>query len=461
MAEGAKTPPRRGSRFEKDWTKGSIFRNLWSLSWPTLISNTTTMLGPTIDMVWVGRLGAASIAGVGVSGIAITVVNSLVMGLFTGTLAMIARFVGAGEEQDANHVAQQAFVIGSALSIFVAIIGIFLAEPILIVLGVETDVVSEGAAYMRIQLVGMVTMSAMAVARSIMQASGDTITPMNISIGCRLFHIALCPFLVFGWWIFPSLGVSGAALSNVISQGLAGALGLWILFSGRTRLRVTLRNFRFDWNIIWRMVKIGIPASLTHVERSFSELVLVWFIIPFGTLAVAAHSLAQRIDQFVQMPCGGLGTAAGVLAGQNLGADQPERAERTGWLSVILSTVFTCVCSVVIWFWAENLAGIFSTEAGLLEITGTFLRIQIAGYLFWGLVIALSMTLNGLGDTVITMLTNLSSMWGVSITLAYFLPRVTGLGVYGVRWAMVIGILVRAVIYSVYFKAGRWKSKKV
>jgi putative MATE family efflux protein len=461
MEERVKKSPGRGARYERDWTKGGIFRNLWSLSWPVLISNTTTMLGPTIDMIWVGRLGAASIAGVGISGIAITVVNSLVMGIFTGTLAMIARFVGAGEEQNANHVAQQAFVIGVAFSIFMAATGIFLAEPILVLLGVESDVVTEGAAYMRIQLVGMVTMSAMTVARSIMQASGDTLTPMNISIGCRLFHVALCPFLVFGWWLFPSLGVSGAALSNVISQGLAGVIGLWILFSGRTRLQVTLRNFRFDKNIIWRMVKIGIPASITQVERSFSELVLVWFIIPFGTLAVAAHSLTQRIDQFLQMPCGGLGTAAGVLAGQNLGSGQSERAEKTGWLSVVLSTGFTVICSVVIWFWAENLAGIFSTEAGLLEITGSFLRIQIAGYLLWGLVIALSMTLNGLGDTVITMLTNLSTMWGVSITLAYFLPRFTDLGVYGVRWAMVIGILVRAVIYSVYFKGGWWKNKKV
>ena len=419
------------------------------------------MLGPTIDMIWVGRLGAASIAGVGVSGIAVMVVNSLLAGLFTGTLAMIARFMGAGDEQSANRVAQQAFVIGVAFSILMAIIGIFLAKPILTLLGLGTDVIAEGAAYLRIQFVGTVTMGSMAVARSIMQASGDTVTPMKISIGFRLFHVVLCPFMVFGWWIFPSLGVSGAALSNVISQGLAGVLGLWILFSGRTRLLVTLRNFRFDGNIIWRTVKIGIPASITHIERSLSDLVLVWFVIPFGTLAVAAHSLAHRIDQFIQMPCGGLGTAAGVLAGQNLGAGQPERAARTGWLGAGLSTGFTVICSVVVWFWAENLVSIFNAEPSLLEVAGTFLRIQIAGYVLWGMVIALSMSLNGLGDTVITMLTNLSTMWGVTVTLAYFLPRVPGLGVYGVRWAMVAGIAMRAVIYSVYFKGGRWKHKKV
>jgi putative MATE family efflux protein len=374
---------------------------------------------------------------------------------------MISRFVGAGDEKSANRVAQQAFVIGIAFSIFMAIIGIFLTEPILALLGMEADVLAEGTAYMRIQLMGMVTMSSLSVVQSIMQASGDTFTPMKINIGYRLFHMTLCPFLVFGWWAFPRLGVSGAALSNVIAQSLGGAVGLWILFSGRTRMLVTLRDFRFDRSIIWRTVKIGIPASVTNVARNFADLVLVWFIIPFGTFAVAAHSLAQRIDQFAQMPSGGFGTAAGVLAGQNLGANQPERAARTGWLAVGLSTGFSVICSVVTWFWAEQLVSIFNAEPTLLEIGSTFLRIQIVSYMLWGVVVALSLCLNGVGDTIVPMLTNLITMCGLQIILAYFLSRVPGLGVYGIRWGIASGIVVRAVIYSVYFKLGRWKHKTI
>jgi putative MATE family efflux protein len=453
--------PGKETAFKRDWTKGSIIGNLWSLYWPMLISNSINMLGPTVDMIWVGRLGAASIAGVGVSGIAVMVVTSLMTGLFTGTMALVARFVGAGDEKNANRAAQQAFVIGIAFSIFMAIIGIFLTEPILTLLGMEADVVAEGAAYMRIQLVGMVTMISLSVAQSIMQASGDTLTPMKISVGYRLFHVALCPFLVFGWWLFPRLGVSGAALSNVIAQSLGGGIGLWILFSGRTRLSVTLRNFRLDRSIIWRTVKIGIPASVTNMERNFADLVLVRFLVPFGTFAVAAHSVVQRIDQFIQMPCGGLGMAAGVLGGQNLGANQPERAARTGWLATGLSTGFSVIWSVAIWFWAEHLVRIFNAEPGLVEIASTFLTIQIVSYVLWGVVITLSMCLNGIGDTMITMLTNLTTMWGVALVLAYFLSRVPGLGVYGIRWGLVTGIVVRAVIYSVYFKLGRWKHKKI
>jgi len=454
-------PSRRRAAFDRDWTKGSIIRNLLSLSWPIMVSNSLNMLGPTIDMIWVGRLGVASIAGVGVAGMAVMLVNSARMGINTGTRAMIARFVGAGDAEGANHVAQQAFVISAIFVIAMATIGIFLAEPILNLMGVEADVVSEGAAYMRIMLVGSVFMSFRFMAEGIMQASGDAVTPMRIVILFRFFHIALCPFLVFGWWIFPRLGVSGAALTNVISQSLGMSIGLWILLTGRSRLRLTLRNFRLDPSTIWRIVRIGIPASITSVERTFSNLVLMWFVVPFGTFAVAAHSLIQRVEMILFMPGWGMGIATGVLAGQNLGANQPQRAERGSWLAVGLVEGFMFVCAIAILLWAKNVVIIFSSEPGLVEIASTFLRIAAAGYLVMGLVAVLSQCLTGVGDTVPPLLITLISMWGIQMPLAFFLPRITDLGVYGIRWAIVIGIISRAIVYVIYFRLGRWKRKRV
>src|ERR1035437_3090409 len=216
---------------KRDWTSGSLLLNLWLLSWPTLIVNTINALGPTVDMFWVAKLGSADIAGVGVSGLVIMVVNSLISSLFMGTVALIARFIGAKDEKTANLAAQQAFVVGLVFSFLMALMGIFLAEPLLKLLGVAPNVVSEGAVYLRIQLIGIVTMTALQIAQSIMQASGDAMNPLKISVGYRLLQVILCPALIFGWSIFPHLGVSGAALSNVITQGLGGAIALWILFT--------------------------------------------------------------------------------------------------------------------------------------------------------------------------------------------------------------------------------------
>lgn len=426
-----------------------------------MISNSFNMLGPTIDMIWVGRLGAASIAGVGVAGMIVMVMNSARMGLDMGMRAMIARFVGAGDEQGAIHVIQHALFVSGLFSIVMAVIGIFLAEPILILFGLSPDVVNEGAAYLRILFVGSIFMSFRTMAEGAMQASGDTVTPMKIIVAFRLFHIALCPFLVFGWWIFPQLGVSGAALTNVFSQSLGTIIGFWFLSSGRSRLRLTLKDFRLNLNTIWRIVKIAIPASIMGIERSFANLILMRFIVPFGTLAVAAHTLCQRIEMVIFMPTMALGMAAGVLAGQNLGAHQPERAEKSGWYAIGLVEGFVIVIVLVIWLWGENIAHIFTTDTGVVEVTKAFLMIAIAGYLVMGFNAVLQQCISGVGDTLPPMLVSLITVWVVQILLAYLLPKVTDLGVYGVRWAMVAGIGSGSLAYSIYFKLGRWKRKEV
>jgi putative MATE family efflux protein len=455
------TPPKNQRSF-RDLTQGSILGNLWFLSWPMLVSNTINTLGPAIDMVWVGRLGTSAIAGVGVSGIAVTMVNSLLNGLFTGAIAILTRAIGAKDTKPVNRIAQQAFIMAGGFSLIMAIIGIFLARPILSVLGVSATAVDEGTTYMKIQFVGMITMAMLQVAQSIMQSFGDSITPMKISIGFRILQMVLCPAMVFGFWFIPKMGVSGAALSNVIAQAIGAIIGLWIMFfSQRSRFGVSFHDFAFDWPIIWRAIRIGIPASLTQVSRSFADLIFVKLMVPFGTIAVAAHSLSQRIDSFIQMPGGGFGQGAAILVGQNLGAKQPGRAERTAWIASGVATIISVICSIVIWFWAENLTGLFNNDPELVSMASSFLRIQIAAYLVWGVVVSLSLCLNGAGDTLIPMITNLISMFGVQIGLGYILSKYTDMGVNGLRWGISLGVIARLIIYVAYFRTGRWKYKKV
>jgi putative MATE family efflux protein len=426
-----------------------------------VVSSSFNILGPVIDMIWVGRLGAASIAGVGVAGMAVMMVTSARMGLAVGTRAMVARFVGSGDTKGANHVAQQALITSMAFSITMASIGILLSEQILDLFGLEADVVAEGTAYIRIQFIGSVAMAFRIMAEGVMQASGDTVTPMRITIFFRLFHAALCPFLIFGWWIFPSMGVSGAATTNVIAQSLGGTVGFWILFSGRSRLRLTLRGFNLDPSVVWRIVKVGIPAAIMTMERSFGDLVLMWFTAPFGTLAVAGHALIQRIEAILRMPCMGLGRGSGVLVGQNLGAGKPERAEKSGWLAGLLGQGFALIISLSVLLFAESIIRLFNAEPDVVELAGTFLRIGAAGYMFMGLYFVMQNSISGSGDTLPTMLVTLLNFWLVQVSLAFLLSRYTDLGVYGVRWAMATGWVAGAIAYSMYFRMGRWKHKRI
>jgi len=450
-----------GRTFDRDWTQGSILKSLLSLSWPMVITNTLMMLGPTIDMVWVGRLGSASIAGVGVSGMAVQLASGAMMGLAQGMRALVARFIGAGDIAGANHAARQGFTISASFAVVMALIGIFLAEKILIAFGLEPDVVAEGAAYMRILFVGMIAMSLRMMAEGIMQASGDTLSPMKITIGYRIFHIALCPFLVFGLWIFPQLGVRGAAITNVVSQSIGTIICLWVLFSGRTRIKLDMKNFRIDFNMIWRIFRIGFPALISGIQRTFSNFFLMYLVVPFGTIAVAAHTINQRVEMVIMMPAMAFGMASGVLAGQNLGADKPERAEKSAWLAVGMVEVWAVIASIVILFAAENVVRIFNSEPDMVEMAARFLIIAVAGYIVLGFQAGTMNALSGAGDTVPPMIASILTVWLVTLPLAYFLPKYTSLGVYGIRWAMVAGMVVPSVALTIYFKMGRWKRKKV
>lgn len=449
-----------GVAFKRDWTKGNITRNLVSLAWPMIVTESLYMV-TVVDMIWVGKLGAASIAGVGVASIVTMLIMVAKLGLIAGVRATVARFAGAGDTGLTNHAAGQALVIGVVWGLVMTAIGVFLAEPIVSVFGVEADVIAEGAAYLRIFSLSWVPLSCWWIMMYSMQAAGDSATPMRVEFFTRFLYLVFCPFLVFGWWIFPRLGVVGIATSNLVVESLGMVIGVWILSTGRTRLRLTWRDFRLDLKVIWGMVKIGIPALVMSIQTSFASMVLMWIIAPFGTLAVAAHSLCNRIQLIVGLPNLGVNTAVGVLVGQNLGAGQPERAERSGWMAAGLIEVFMLICSLVVLLWAESIMGIFSRESSLVEMGSAFLRIAAAGYLVMGFSGALRGAISGAGDTVPPMIIGLVNMWLVHLPLAYFIPRITKLGVYGVRWAGVVSLGVGAVAITAYFRLGRWKRKEI
>ena len=243
----------------KDWTKGNIIQNILLLSWPMIVLGILYTLNLILEMIWVGKLGAASIAGVGVSGIVVLLVVALRTGLGAGEAALVARFVGGGDIDEANHVAGQAFVISAIYGTIMAVIGIFFTEPLFNLFGLEADAAAEGVIYLRIVLTGWLTEAFWITSFSVMQFSGDTITPMKIAIIIRVVNALICPFMVLGWWLFPRLGVSGAAITYIFSTGLGMIICLWVLFTGKTRLRLTLKDFYPDLKIIWRILKIGIP----------------------------------------------------------------------------------------------------------------------------------------------------------------------------------------------------------
>jgi putative MATE family efflux protein len=460
MSTSIDTPGKKAG-VGRDWTQGSIVRNVLLLSWPMMVLGALYSVNMILEMVWVGRLGPASIAGVGVSGFIVLLVISVKNGLGNGDRAMVARYVGSGDIVSANRVAGQAFVISAVYAAFVAVISVLFARPILGLFHLGADTAAEGVLYLRIILAGWMTEAFWMTSFSVMQASGDSMTPLKVAVVIRSVNAVLCPFLVLGLWIFPPLGVRGAAITYITATGLGACLCFWFLFTGHTRLRLSLSDFYPDPKIIWRILKIGIPASVSGLGTSFSDLILTSFMVPFGTVALAAHNLLARIELFINTPGMGLGTGASVLVGQNLGAGQPGRATKSGWTAIVLVLSFMLFCIIALLVWAENIIGLFNAEPDLVRTGVSFLKIAVTGYMCMCIVNIMLNCIAGAGDTVVPMVITLGRLWIVLLPLAYLLSRFTNLGVYGVRWAIVISYVVGAAAYLAYFQGGRWKRKKV
>jgi putative MATE family efflux protein len=321
------------------------------------------------------------------------------------------------------------------------------------------------------------TFALMHVTGSILQASGDSMTPMKAQFLSRAVLIPLSPVLIFGLLGLPPLGLAGAAVAASVGQLCGITMSLRVLFSGRTQVRIRLAGFRPDFPLYWRMIKLGAPASWTTGERALAQILLTGVVTPFGDAMLAAFALSQRLQQFVNLGQMGVGQAAGVIVGQNLGARRLDRARQTAVWALGQCALLNLGVGTVIFFFPEPFLMLFSRDHELLDVAVPWLHIMVVGFIAMAAANVFTQVFNTAGDTVITMITGISSIWLVQQPLARILsgslehwelfgvvisiPGVEGLGAFGIAWAMVIAIAVRLLIFVPYFVWGPWHRKKV
>ena len=455
---------RRSAYVTRDLTTGSIPKNLVFLAWPIIGSSIFRVVELLADLLWAGLgFGTAAIAGVGTAQMWVQISMGSRRGLDTSVRAMVSRAVGANNLPLANHVALQGLTLNAAVSLVIALIGLLLTPQLMRLVGVGDEVVAEATPYMRIQFVALAIAAMTQMSSAIFQASGDSLTPFRIEIFSRVSHLVLSPLLIFGWGIpgFSGMGIAGAAVSNALTGALGLSYLMYILFTGKSRMHLTFSGYTIDLHTVGRMVRLGLPASANNLERTLGDLVLFLFVAPFGTVTVAAYILAHRTHQVVNFAAGGTGQASGVIVGQSLGADRPQRARQTViWAVAIVTYVALITGSFVIVF-PQVVLSIFNPSPALLEVATVWLRIQAVGFIVVAPSRVFNQSFSTAGDTLTPMLVTLLTVWGVQQPLAYFLPRITDLGEYGVAIAPVIAQFSRNLIYFPYFFWGPWLRKQV
>jgi len=445
----------------RDLTDGHVSKNLWYLAVPMMATNALQTLFNVVDMIFVGRLGAAQVAAVSIVGIILMLPFALVLGTSIGSGAMVSRYFGARDYDRAGHAAQQSLLTGFFVGLSLTVIGLFLAPYLIDLFGVEADVHRLAVLYLKIMLVSTAAMALQVMTASVFQAVGDAATAMWINVGAVLLNVVLDPLFIFGPGIFPRWETAGAAWATVIAHFFGMSIALFLLYGNKTHLRLKWEGLHFDWPLIKRILQIGFPGSLQMMLRSASNIIMMGIVTGFGTFAVAAFGIGIRVDMLVLMPGFGLAAATATLVGQNLGAKKPERAVKSAWLALFYYVAFMFTVAVLFYVFAKPIYLAFNDHVEVLEIGRGYLRTLVFSYPFLAVSIILLRALGGAGETVMPMLITGLTLFGLAVPLSYIFPRIWEVGVQGVWLAIVVSNLASAALATLIFVRGKWQHKVV
>jgi putative MATE family efflux protein len=447
---------RRSSYASRDLTKGSVRKNLWFLAWPQVAEGALSVVDQLADVFWAGRIGFHAIAAIAPAQTYMMMTMTFRMGLDAGLRSMISRAIGARDTARANHVFLQALTLTTLYVAVVLAVGILLAEPALGLLGLADDVMNQAVRYMQIQFVAIGMLSYHRLTASALQAAGDSMTPLKAATVTRIVHLVLSPILIFGWLGLPSFGLAGAALARVSAEWIGVAFNSYALFRGTSRLDINLKAWRIDLPLIWQLVKIGLPAAVTNVQRAFSQLAMLAIVAPFGTGALAAFTVTRRAENLVNQGSRGLGRAAGALAGQNLGAGLPDRARSAVQWAIVYVAGGSIAITALVMLFPEEMASWFNSDPEFISVAARWMFIAALGYFSMSAVQVFTQSFNNSGSTFIPMIITLATVWVIDIPIAFVLSQYTSLGEFGVAWAIVIGMTARLLGFIWFYFRGAW-----
>lgn len=444
-----------------DLTSGSLLRGIFRLAGPMFLSAQLQNLQTLIDLFWVGRLGADAVAALSIGGTVLMLLFPFVMGMAVGTVAFVARYIGAGRPAEAADAARQSLLISFIVGLVTGFACIPFSRPLCLLLGATPAVADLGVQYLNISFAGAYTMFVLFTASSTIQGSGNSVIPMLAMVYANLINLVLDPLFIYGYGSFPALGMEGAALATVLSQGIAVLYLLFCLHRGKAGLSVHFNSLRVDWNTAWRILRTGMPGGGQMLSRSLMALVLTRVVADCGTLALAAYGIGMRFHMIILMPSFALGNAAATMVGQNLGAGRPDRAQRCSWLATGIACAITGIAAVIMVALAAPLMRIFTSAPQVIHIGADYLAIVSLFYIFAAVAIVLSRAMMGAGDTMASMILTIICLWGIQVPLAVWLPHAMHAPTAGIWWAIAAALTAHGVLTAIWFQTGRWKLKKL
>lgn len=446
---------------ERDFTNTSIGRAIFILAVPMVLEMIMESVFAVVDIFFVSRLGADAVATVGITESAMTVVYAIGIGLAMATTALVSRRIGEKKKKAAGEVAFQAILVGVVISVIIAIPGFIFASDFLKIMGATDKMGEEGYLYPAIMFGGNSVIMMLFIINAVFRSSGDAAISMRVMWFANFINIILDPLLIFGFGPFPEMGLKGAAIATTFGRGMAVIYQFYLLFKGKYRVRLYYENMKVKFQIMWNLLKISGGGILQNLVATSSWILLVRIIAVSGPDAMAGYTIAIRIIIFLLLPAWGLSNAAATLVGQNLGAKQPERAEKSVWITGYVNMVFMGSMGLFLILFPTFFIELFITEEAVVENGVQALRIISFGFLFYALGMVMIQGFNGSGDTATPTKINLFCFWLFEIPLAWVLAIILNMGLSGASIAIVCAESLLALTALFLFKKGKWKLRVV
>lgn len=433
---------------------GPMSKAIFVLAIPIMMNNLIQTAYNLTDTWFVSRLGDIQLAAMQLIWALIFFMVSLGMGLSIGGVALISQYVGSGERHLAREKAGQLLTFSLVSGAVIGLIGAFLSENIVYAMGARGDLLALSTTFLRIMFIGLPTVFMFSAFTAIKQGEGDTKTPMVISALSVILNIILDPIFIFGFgW-----GIAGAAWATVLSRAIFVVVGLVLLFSrSHNTLELTKLDLKLKWQALKPILTIGMPAAIGQSMTSLGFAVLNVFILQYGIEIVTAFAIGNRISSLIFMPAMGISGALTTIIGQNIGAGQIKRANEAFLKSVAYASLIMGLGAFVMFFYTEQLVGIFSDNTIIVSESSDYLKMILITIPLFGFFNCLTGLFQGSGHTISSMVIMMGRLWFLRIPMILIMRAVGYTQSAGIWQAMIWSNVIIVMVGMVMYLSGRWK----
>ncbi|WP_327050856.1 MATE family efflux transporter [Halomicrococcus gelatinilyticus] len=447
-------------------TEGGLVRPMFELAWPIVVIQLLQVAYNVADTFWLGRFSADAVGAMSLAFPLIFFLISIAGGFNAAGSILVAQYTGADSEGSAGEVAGQVLSFVTMLAVVLAAAGYLLTDPMLAAIPSQQatggQVFPLARDYMKVFFLGLPFLFGFFVFSSLMRGYGNTRTPMRVMAVSVAINVVLDPLFIFGAGPIPKMGIEGAALATILARAVASVIGLYVLFGASAGPDVGFDDLVPDLGYIKDIVSIGTPSALEQSTSALAMITLTAMVVQFAPPVVSAYGLGNRLASLVFLPAMGLGRATNTMVGQNLGAENPERAERAVWLAAKAGSAVMLAVAVVAALFPGPIVGVFmatGTEkaAQTIEYGSSYLRIRSIEFAFMALLQVLLGAYRGAGNTKTAMAFSMVALWLGRVPVVYGLAFVQDMGPTGVWVGMAFGNVVGAIAAALWFTRGTWK----